>query len=146
MSQSGIRTLPTTPAPTGSGGVRDYEAEAKSRVLSLEEAFGFDRFPSTFEEALSFGRHPDCKGMSVVNGKNGLQLKIGKFQYYADTVAGRQPSSEGAKDGKRYGIWQVLRSVAVQAGIPQSTLSKTKFPEESWKCAFAIWLLTPESA
>lgn len=147
MSQSGIRTLPTTPAPTGSGsGERDYEAEAKLRVLSLKDAFGFDRFPSTFEEALSFARHPDCKGMSVVNGKNGVNLKIGQFQYSENTQAGRRPSSKGAKDGKKFGIWQVLRGVAVRAGIPQSTISKTIFPMESWKCAFAIWLLTPESA
>jgi len=142
MSPSGIRTLPTSPAPTGNGGERDYEAEAKLRVLELSDAFGLDSFPSTYAEALAYAGHPECRGMS----NNGGILKIGKFQYKETTVAGIVPDPQKGIVGKRFGIWRILSQKAQQAGISQETISKTIFPMESWKCAFAIWMLTPESA
>jgi hypothetical protein len=143
MSPSGIRTLPSSPAPsTGKGGERDYEAEAKLRVLSLKDAFGFEAFPSTYAEALSYAGDSRCQGMSNNNGV----LKIGKFQYKETTVAGVVPDPQKGIVGKRFGIWRILSQKAQQGGISQDTISKTIFPMESWKCAFAIWLLTPESA
>jgi hypothetical protein len=132
-----------TPSPT----MKKYEERTVEKgFIPIAKAWGLPiNFPDTFEEALAFAHHPDTKGLKVVKGKDGKDMiNIDGYNYKKDTLAGYAPKfhpETGETHGKKFAQWKRLTASAKLNGIPQSTVNKTIFPKQSWKCAFVLWQL-----
>lgn len=132
-----------TPSPT----MKKYEERTVEKgYIPITKAWGLpNNFPDTYEEALAFAHHPDTKGLKVVKGADGKEMiHIDGRNYKKDTLAGYAPKfhkETGLTHGKKFAVWRRLTASAKLNGIPQSTINKTIFPKQSWKCAFVLWQL-----